>query len=138
MQQLNPLRVLPVLSLLLLSLRALPCSCYSRSVAEEVQDAELVLHGQVIGEKHLPDHYEFTVVVKRLYKSTLKADTLLIRTHINPALNCDAVLELNKSYLFYVWAVDAGKRIPEFRTRTCSRTKAFDAAEEKEIIAATR
>lgn len=114
----------------------IPCECRPRSIADEIQDAEMVMHGTVIKEEKKADFYSFTVVVKKKYKSTVKADTLVVRTHINPTLTCDAVLELHKSYIFYVWSLDLTKPVPEFRTRTCSRTRPFDATEEKEILKA--
>lgn len=123
--------------LLLIAGRSSGCNCYPRSIGDEVQDANLVAHGRVIREQRKADHYEFTVVLKRAYKSSVKTDTILVRTHINPELNCDAVLELNKEYILYLWMVDETKKFPEFRTRTCSRTRSFEVNEEKEILKIT-
>jgi hypothetical protein len=147
--------------LLLFLTKAFSCDCKPiKSIKNEFKSADAVFKGTVIKaeykkkltqeseyldtiemrlEKKIMSNIlvnEYTVLIKKAFKNTLKNDTIIIRTALDPVTDCGLIMVKNTTYLFYAWEINSGNLWYDnsqqklFSTSVCSRTKKTKYREE--------
>ncbi len=138
------------------------CDCKSKTMEESILSSDVIVLGKVIkkemnffilskeqkdsieqatSHKLFTDtitYFEYTIKVKRTYKSTVKVDQIVIRTGARNS-NCDLHFKLNNQYVIYAYSTSVFEDffypktsdLTTFYTSQCTRTTSEIGSEKK-------
>lgn len=151
--------------LLIFTIDCNACDCKSKTMEESILSSDVIVHGKVIKKemkyyalsKELKDsieqatshklftdtitYFEYTIKVKRTYKSSVKVDQIVIRTGARNS-NCDFHFELNKQYVIYAYSKSEFEDffypktsdLITFYTSQCTRTTSEIRSEKRLLV----